>query len=165
MMLAPLDRLTEVFDAHRQPEVDLAAAFERLCDAGEASRALSNRCFHCGLVGLGDRASVLAHLAACKLNPLVAEAERARGIPPIVLAACKANPHGMLAVAELLDGAGPDDEQSIGEHCAALWRHARETFRFDEDTSVLVADHDSGRPHAAHAAARGVLAVERAARG
>ena len=92
-------------------------------------------------------------------------------VSPDMLAAIAANREAFGHIAALLAtgrpgaGSGPDG-QTVEQHVAALRRHAEHVATGYDDgpawVTVLVDDRDSGRPHAAHAAARAILAITRA---
>lgn len=91
-----------------------------------------------------------------------------------VLPAIVANPDGFTVVARALTsgeckhpgrGLGPSPDQSLYQHLAALGRHAAATCNplTRQPALHLRIDTDTGLPHAGLAAARGVLAIQRAA--
>jgi hypothetical protein len=96
----------------------------------------------------------------------------ATGTPIIVLMAARANPAGFLAVAQALAsgeakhpgrGLGPSADQDVGDHTEAGVRHAIKAHASGARIGGLTIDVETGLPHAGLAAARGILAVQRAA--
>lgn len=88
----------------------------------------------------------------------------------LVLESFDANPVGFAVVAQALAsgevkhpgrGLGPSDDQRVFDHWAAQHRHTGAAY--NTVTGQLAIDADTGLPHAGLAAARGVLAIERAA--
>jgi hypothetical protein len=88
-----------------------------------------------------------------------------------VLPAVVANPVGFRVVVQALTsgerkhpgrGLGPSPDQHVAQHVAALGRHGEKACDLYRAVAPLALDADTGLPHAGLAAARGVLAIQRA---